>query len=101
MGAVVCPAPAALASSCRNDLCEAALGEDANTCPPTTLFEPASIQELSDTVRSIVSSGRKVKPAGMSHSETGVICADDPGDVVRTKRLRDIRIGRISGVLGS
>jgi len=110
-GAEVCPALSVLASSCRNDLCEAALGEDANTCPedcadrstqltayytqaitcpPTTLFEPESIQELQDAVRSIVSSGRKVKPAGTSHSATDVICADDLGDVVRTKRLRDI-----------
>ena len=85
----VCPALSVLASSCRNGLCEAALGEDANscpedcadansqlmayytqaiTCPPTQLFAPESVQELQDTVRQIVSSGRKVKPAGTSHS---------------------------------
>ena len=107
----VCPALSVLASSCRNGLCEAALGEDANscpedcadansqlmayytqaiTCPPTQLFAPESVQELQDTVRQIVSSGRKVKPAGTSHSATDVICADSAGDVVRTKNLRDI-----------
>ena len=70
-GADVCPALSVLASSCRNGLCEAALGEDANTCPedcadrstqltayytqavtcpPTALFEPESIQELQDII---------------------------------------------------
>ena len=60
------------------------------TCPPTTIYEPLSVQELQDAVRQIVSSGRKVKPAGTSHSATDLICADDLGDVVRTKHLRDI-----------
>jgi len=109
--AQTCPAVTTLATSCRNGLCEAALGEDVNscpedcanpttqlmgyytqaiTCPPTTIYEPTSIQNLQDTVRSIVSSGRKLKPAGTSHSATDVICADDLGDVVRTKHLKDI-----------
>jgi len=109
--AQTCPALSLLASSCRNDLCEAALGEDVNscpedcadpssqlmayytqaiTCPPTTIYEPESIQDLQDVVRGIVSSGRKLKPAGTSHSATDVICADDLGDIVRTKKLKDI-----------
>ena len=109
--AQTCPALSVLASSCRNGLCEAGLGEDVNscpedcadtssqllayytqaiTCPPTAIYEPESIQDLQDTVRAIVSSGRKVKPAGTSHSATDMICADDIGDVVRTKKLKDI-----------
>jgi len=109
--AQACPAVSTLASSCRNGLCEGALGEDVNscpedcadassqlkayytqaiTCPPTAIFEPESVQELQDKVREVVSSGRKVKPAGTSHSATDVICADHLGDVIRTKNLRDI-----------
>ena len=106
--AQTCPALSLLASSCRNDLCEAALGEDVNscpedcadpssqlmayytqaiTCPPTTIYEPESIQDLQDVVRGIVSSGRKLKPAGTSHSATDVICADDLGDIAQAKRI--------------
>lgn len=109
--AQICPSASLLASSCRNGLCEASVGEDASTCPedcadrsrqvlgyytqgiacpPTTIYEPRSVQELQDAVRTVVSSGRKIKPAGTSHSATDLICADGGGDVVRTKYLTDI-----------
>lgn len=109
--AEICPALSSLASSCRNGLCEAALREDANncpedcadrssqimgfytqaiTCPPTNIYEPESIAELQQNMRLIVSSGRKVKAAGSSHSATDIICADQDGDIIRTKNLKAI-----------
>lgn len=114
VSAQICPALSSLASSCRNGICEAGLREDANncpedcadrstqllgfytqaiSCPSTTIYEPQTIFELQEHVRTVVSSGRKVKPAGTSHSATDLICADSNGDVVRTSKLK--RIGQI------
>ncbi|MEM9257158.1 MAG: FAD-binding protein [Pseudomonadota bacterium] len=106
-----CPALSTLASSCRNNDCDAELGENATncpedcanpasqvmayytqgmTCPPTTIYEPLTVGELQDDVRTIVSSGRKVKPAGTSHSATSIICGDGISDVIRSTHLTEI-----------
>ncbi|MGI9281508.1 MAG: FAD-binding protein [Endozoicomonas sp.] len=106
-----CPALSHLATSCRDGVCRADAGENAlncpedcadknsqllayytqgAACPPTKIHEPQSVSELQDTIRNIVSSGRKVKPAGTSHSATDVICADNNGEVVRSKNLVNI-----------
>lgn len=106
-----CPGASYLATSCRDGVCRADAGENASncpedcadkstqlmayytqaaTCPPTNIYEPGSVSQLQDTIRSIVSSGRKVKPAGTSHSATDIICADSNGDVVRSKNLTNI-----------
>lgn len=106
-----CPGASYLATSCRDGVCRADAGENpdncpedcadkstqvmayytqAATCPPTNIYEPGSVSELQDTIRTIVSNGRKVKPAGTSHSATDIICADSNGDVVRSKNLKNI-----------
>lgn len=106
-----CPSLSTLASSCRNNDCEAEIGENAQncpedcadpnsqlmayytqgiTCPATTIYEPLSVAELQDDIRTIVSSGRKVKPAGTSHSATSIICGDGISDVVRSTYLTNI-----------
>lgn len=109
--AQTCPALSTLASSCRNNDCQAELGENAQNCPedcadpgsqvlayytqgaacpPTKIYEPLSVAELQDDIRTIVSSGRKVKPAGTSHSATTIICGDGISDVVRSTHLTGI-----------
>lgn len=106
-----CPGASYLATSCRDGVCRADAGENALncpedcadtntqlkayytqaiTCPQTSIYEPKSIAELQANVRTIVSSGRKIRAAGTSHSATDVICADSNGDVVRTKFLKAI-----------
>ncbi len=106
-----CPGASYLATSCRDGVCRADAGEDAISCPedcadkssqllayytqaafcpPTTIYEPRSVSELQDAVRAIASNGRKVKPAGTSHSATDIICADTNGDVIRSKHLTNI-----------
>jgi hypothetical protein len=108
---LVCPSTSALASSCRDDVCVADVGETAQNCPgdcadrstqlishytlgaacpPTVIHEPQSIPDLQDTVRSLVSSGRKIKPAGTSHSATDIICGDANSEVIRSKHLDHI-----------
>ena len=60
-------------------------------CPVTTIYEPTSLRELRKNVRGIVSSGRKIKPAGSSHSATDIICPDTNSDVIRTTNMTKIR----------
>ncbi|GAB3287230.1 FAD-binding protein [Parahaliea aestuarii] len=106
-----CPALSTLASSCRNNDCDAELGENAQNCPedcadpgsqlmayyaqgmtcaPAPIYEPLSIAELQDDIRAVVSSGLKVKPAGTSHSATSIICGDNDAAVVRSNHLTHI-----------
>ncbi len=106
-----CPGASYLATSCRDGVCRTDAGENptncpedcadkgtqlmayytqAATCPPTNIYEPGSVSELQDTIRTIASNRRKVKPAGTSHSATDIICADNNGDVVRSKNLKNI-----------
>ncbi len=59
-------------------------------CEPTTIHEPDTVSELQQTIRTIVSSGKRVKPAGSSHSATSIICGDGDAEVVRSKNLKDI-----------
>ena len=106
-----CPGSSYLATSCRDGVCRTDAGENAlncpedcadkstqvlsyyaqgTACPPSTIHEPVSVSELQDTIRTIVSSGSKVKPAGTSHSATDMICADNNGEIVRSKNLTNI-----------
>lgn len=106
-----CPGSSYLATSCRDGVCRSDAGENvmncpedcadtntqlkayytqAVTCPQTSIYEPKTVAELQTAVRTVVSSGRKVRAAGTSHSATDLICADSNGDVVRTKFLRSI-----------
>ncbi|MBN7798904.1 FAD-binding protein [Parahaliea mediterranea] len=106
-----CPALSTLASSCRNNDCDAELGENALNCPedcadpgsqvmayytqgmacaPAPIYEPLSVAELQEDVRAVVSSGLKVKPAGTSHSATSIICGDGNSAVIRSTHLNAI-----------
>ncbi len=106
-----CPALSYLATSCRDGVCRADAGENADNCPedcadkstqvlayytqgaacpPTNIYEPQSVSELQDAVRTIVSNGRRIKPAGTSHSATDIICGDSNSDVIRSKYLTHI-----------
>jgi hypothetical protein len=116
--AQICPALSSLASSCRDGVCRGDAGEtaancpedcaDTNaqvkayytqgiTCPGTTIYEPKTVAEVQSTVRTLVSSGRKIRVGGTSHSATDIICADTNGDVVRTKFLKGIGPVEASG----
>lgn len=113
-----CPGSSYLATSCRDGVCRSDAGENvlncpedcadtntqlkayytqAITCPQTSIYEPKTVAELQTAVRTIVSSGRKVKAAGSSHSATDLICADSNGDVVRTRFLKAIGPVEASG----
>ena len=105
----VCPVLNGLATSCRDGVCRGDAGENVNncpedcadtnaqikayytqaiTCPGTNIYEPTTVAEVQSTVRMLVSSGRKIRVGGTSHSATDIICADTNGDIIRTKFLK-------------
>lgn len=96
-----------LVLSCGNSICETNLGENQDNCPADcvpapvvsynnqtrctqtqAVFHPENTAQVQEIVRMALSSGKKVKVIGNSHSANSILCTD--GFTIVTDRLNRV-----------
>ncbi|PYQ16710.1 MAG: hypothetical protein DMF80_03710 [Acidobacteria bacterium] len=105
-----CPSWTVLALTCENGTCDRLLGENAATCPgdcvdgqthvkpyynlavscpDTTIFHPATIQDAQSEMRRSVARGKHVRVNGTVHTASKAVCVED-GNIISTRDLTRI-----------
>jgi FAD/FMN-containing dehydrogenase len=105
-----CPANSILALTCENGTCDRLLGENAAncpsdcldgrrhlktyyglaaTCPETTIFRPATVDEARKAMRRTTRRGKRVRVVGTLHTGSKAVCVEG-GNVISTQNLTRI-----------
>ena len=105
-----CPASSLLTLTCENGTCDRLLGETASncpsdclderrhlkpfyslaaSCPETTIFRPATVEEAQRAMRRTVQRGRRVRVVGTLHTASKAVCVEG-GNAISTQNLTRI-----------